>query len=67
MNENGTKVPLFSMFSKNRVVFKSEDACFQADGITRFGDLNLLVLPYQGKDIVFRFIIEYNSLRDFGP
>jgi hypothetical protein len=23
---------------------------------------------YQGKDIVvFRFIIEYNSLRDFGP
>ncbi len=23
-------------------------------------------LAYQGKDIVFRFIIEYNSLRDFG-
>ncbi len=22
---------------------------------------------YQGKDIVFRFIIEYNSLRDFDP
>jgi hypothetical protein len=22
---------------------------------------------YQGKDIVFRFIIEHNSLRDFGP
>jgi hypothetical protein len=22
---------------------------------------------YQGKDIVFRFIIEYNSLMDFGP
>jgi len=22
---------------------------------------------YQGKDIVFRFIIEYTSLRDFGP
>jgi hypothetical protein len=21
----------------------------------------------QGKDIVFRFIIEYSSLRDFGP
>jgi hypothetical protein len=28
----------------------------------------LLALPYQGKDIVFRFIIEYSSLRDFyGP
>jgi hypothetical protein len=24
-------------------------------------------LAYQDKDIVFRFIIEYNSLRDFGP
>ncbi len=23
-------------------------------------------LPRQGKDIVFRFIIEYNSLQDFG-
>jgi hypothetical protein len=24
-------------------------------------------LAYQGKDIVFRFIIEYTSLVDFGP
>ncbi len=24
-------------------------------------------LAYQDKDIVFRFIIEYTSLRDFGP
>jgi hypothetical protein len=24
-------------------------------------------LAYQGKDIVFRVIIEYSSLRDFGP
>jgi hypothetical protein len=24
-------------------------------------------LAYQGKDIVFRFIIEYSCLRDFGP
>jgi hypothetical protein len=24
-------------------------------------------LSYQGKDIVLRFIIEYSSLRDFGP
>jgi hypothetical protein len=24
-------------------------------------------LAYHGKDIVFRFIIEYSSLRDFGP
>jgi hypothetical protein len=26
-----------------------------------------LAFQYQGKDIVFRFIIEYSSLRDFGP
>jgi hypothetical protein len=26
-----------------------------------------LALPYQGTDIVFRFIIEYSSLMDFGP
>jgi hypothetical protein len=24
-------------------------------------------LAYQGKDIVFRFIMEYSSSRDFGP
>jgi hypothetical protein len=36
---------------------------------SRFFD-QFLALPtkaYQGKDIVFRFIIEYSSLRDFGP
>jgi hypothetical protein len=42
--------------------------CFQANGIVGFGDLNLFVgLAYQGKDIVFRFIIECSSLMDFGP
>jgi hypothetical protein len=24
-------------------------------------------LAFPGKDIVFRFIMQYNSLRDFGP
>jgi hypothetical protein len=24
-------------------------------------------LAYEGKDIVFRFVIEYSSSRDFGP
>jgi len=27
----------------------------------------LLAFAYQGKDIVFKFIIEYSNLRDFGP
>jgi hypothetical protein len=26
-----------------------------------------VALDFIGKDIVFRFIIEYSSLRDFGP
>ncbi len=29
-------------------------------------DIGFVGLAYQGKDIVFRFIIEYSSLRDFG-
>jgi hypothetical protein len=30
-------------------------------------DSHFIGLAYQGKDIVFRFIIEYSSLRNFGP
>jgi hypothetical protein len=41
------------------------------DGFQHFNFIfsqNLFVgLAYQGKDIVFRFIIEHNSLTDFGP
>ncbi len=29
--------------------------------------LQFVGFAYQGKDIVQRFIIEYSSLRDFGP
>ncbi len=28
---------------------------------------NFVGLAYQGKDILFRFIIEYSGLKDFGP
>jgi hypothetical protein len=31
-------------------------------------DITIFVgFAYQGKDIMFRFIVEYSSLRDFGP
>jgi hypothetical protein len=30
-------------------------------------DFHSVGLAYQGKDIVFGFIIEYSSLKDFGP
>jgi len=30
-------------------------------------NIEFIGLAYQGKDIVFKFIIEYSSLRDFGP
>jgi hypothetical protein len=31
------------------------------------GIMKFIGLTYQGKDIVFKFIIEYSSLMDFGP
>jgi hypothetical protein len=30
-------------------------------------ELVFIGLDYQGKDIMFRFVIEYSSLMDFGP
>jgi hypothetical protein len=36
-----------------------------AGSMSNFCDFN--GIAYQGKDIVFRFIIECSSLRDFGP
>jgi hypothetical protein len=35
-------------------------------GILLFQRDSFVGLAYQGKNIVFRFIIEYSSLRDFG-
>jgi hypothetical protein len=32
-----------------------------------FASIKFVALAYQGKDIVFRFIMEYTSLTDFGP
>jgi hypothetical protein len=40
--------------------FYQSFACF-------FPELPFIGLAYQGKDIVFRFIMEYTSLMDFGP
>jgi hypothetical protein len=37
-------------------------------GVVVDADVQFVGLAYyQGKDIVFRFIIEYSSLRGFGP
>jgi hypothetical protein len=30
-------------------------------------NIHFVYFAYQGKEIVFRFIIEYNSLMDLGP
>jgi hypothetical protein len=45
------KDPCFGSF---KVYMQSFSSCFVS-------------LSYQGKDIVFKFIIQYSSLRDFGP
>jgi hypothetical protein len=36
-------------------------------GLNFYNFFDFVVLAYQGKDIMLRFIIEYSSLRDFGP
>jgi hypothetical protein len=48
---------------KKIYVFKSPNACSKI----RRDSQSTLQFAYQGKDIVFNFIIEYSSLRDFGP
>jgi hypothetical protein len=40
---------------------------FQFAIISSRGFLHFVSLAYKGKDIVFRFIIDYGSLMDFGP
>jgi hypothetical protein len=70
------KTAVFSNFYNLRE-FKFSVMPWQFRGRSCFGDiLNLnsymnnslfIGFAYQGKDIVFRFIIEYSSLRDFSP
>ncbi len=43
------------------------DACSKLMEHPKTWNPSFVGLAYQGKDIVFRFIIEYSSLRDFGP
>jgi hypothetical protein len=40
---------------------------YKGQRLEQFCDEPFIGLAYQGKDIVFRFSIEYSSLRDFGP
>ncbi len=40
---------------------------FLASCVSMQGFSGFVGLVYQGKDIVFGFIIEYSSLMDFGP
>jgi hypothetical protein len=48
------------------VFFSSKISLFFKKEIENFLEF-FVGLVYQGKGIVFRFIIEYSSLRDFGP
>jgi hypothetical protein len=72
---------LFSSLLATLVIANSENF-LNGKNMTQFSYVNLgdhcccnlneptnkfIGLAYQGKDIVFRFNIEYSSLRDFGP
>ncbi len=52
---------------KRKVPLSYQCAIWPTLGATRTCTPMFVGLAYQGKDIVFRFIIKYNSLRDFGP
>jgi hypothetical protein len=61
--------------TKSRFVFTTNsyarklywDACSKLMEQTETWNPSFVGLANQGKDIVFRFMIEYSSLRDFGP
>ncbi len=60
--EGGTSIPRTDFFK----VFMFLTWCLNLVEFQNSSDF-VVGLAYQGKDIVFRFIIEYSSLRDFGP
>ncbi len=39
----------------------------QVFDVQHYNIMSSIGVAYQGKDIVFRFIIEYRNFRDFGP
>jgi hypothetical protein len=47
--------------------YQTKHGCQLPELSEQFFTLPFVGLAYQGKDIVFRFIIEYSSLMDFGP
>jgi hypothetical protein len=55
------QINLTSKMGKNQMREK------KTENFTCFLACLFVGLAYQGKDIVFRFITEYSSLRDFGP
>jgi hypothetical protein len=51
-------------FRKSQIKTRNANCVMSLAHVNTHG---FLAFAYQGKDIVFRFIIEYSSLRDFGP
>jgi hypothetical protein len=64
-------VPFFEIFFKRIHLIMSQFLVYFSNFhhfFLQFGVWTIVGVAYQGKDIiVFRFIIEYNSLRDFPP
>jgi hypothetical protein len=64
-------VPFFEIFFKRINLIMPQFLVYFSNFhhfFLQFGVWTIVGLAYKGKkDIVFRFIIEYSSLRDFGP
>jgi hypothetical protein len=57
----------FFFFGTNEEIHFEEKGTIKNPTIIVKFSPTFVVFAYQGKDIVFRFIIDYSSLRDFGP
>jgi hypothetical protein len=57
----------FSFLSSRAAFLRTTTRKFYQSLACFFPELPFIGLAYQGKDIVFRFIMECRSLMDFGP
>jgi hypothetical protein len=60
---NGEEQKGFRVYGPETLNLKTLKTKRDRDKVSKFAFVGL---AYQGKDIVFRFIVEYSSLRDFG-
>jgi len=67
LNLCNTFLPKVCIYFENHKLWVENTRSIVISPSKTFRFLYFFGLAYQGKDIVFRFILEYSSRRDFGP